>query len=68
MMFVKRYALPLIVFVVFFIVLACEECRVNKKLVFVFTCFGLLWSAVSMRVLFRSEKSTAITDRARQRK
>ena len=63
-MFVKRYALPLIVFVVFFIVLACEECRVSKRLVFVFTCFALLCSAVSMGVLFCSEKSVARTDRA----
>lgn len=63
-MFVKRYALPLIAFVVFFIVLACEECRVNKKFVFVFTCFALLCSAVSMGVLFCSEKNVARTDRA----
>ena len=63
-MFVKRYALPLIAFVVFFIVLACEECRVSKKLVFVFTCFALLCSAVSMGVLFRAEKSVSRTDRA----
>ncbi|MCH5283042.1 MAG: glycosyltransferase family 39 protein [Treponema sp.] len=63
-LFVTRYALPLIAFVAFFIVLACEECKVSKRLVFVFICFGLLCSAVSMGVLFRSEKSVARTDRA----
>ena len=63
-MFVSRYVLPMIAFVVFFIVLACEECRVNKKFVFVFICLALLCSAVSIGVLFRSEKSVARTDRA----
>lgn len=60
--FITRYAVPFVVFTAFFIILACKECCVNRKVVFIFLCMGILYSVVNMERFFHSEKSTSDAD------